>query len=124
MSKKLWKCAVCGDEALCDEQPSERFERVASVETGQKNVTKGVNNTDYQRSARHYGPVCFGPDRGEDYQCHSWHVVTARQLKKLIRDFEKLRDGPYSSKENCQERIDELRAFEKYVPRTDESREE
>lgn len=114
-NKKLWKCSQCGDEAVCVEQPSERFERVTSVETGQRNVTRGITNHNYQRSASHWGPVCFGPDRGEDYQQHSWRVVTKAELAKLIRTFEKLRDEPYSGKEACQKRIDELEKLKKYV---------
>ncbi len=30
---KLWKCSQCSDEAVCDVQPSERFERTTTVET-------------------------------------------------------------------------------------------
>ena len=70
-SVKTWFCLQCHLKIESAEKPSDRFEHVSSFPIG-KNSFRGVTNTDYQRSAKHCGPVCFGNERGEDFRRHIW----------------------------------------------------
>ncbi len=67
----IWKCTKCGREVNCPKKPSERWEPVITVQVGKQSY-EGRDNPNPYSSANHYGPVCFGGERGEDYYEHNW----------------------------------------------------
>lgn len=69
-----WKCSKCGRAVKSERKPNNRYEPVVTVVIA-KNISEGVINQNTQSSASHYGPVCFGSDRGEDYFSHDWNKV-------------------------------------------------
>lgn len=74
----IWKCTLCGRRVQSQNKPNARFELVSSVHLG-GNLYQGVTNTDASKAANHYGAVCFGPERGEDYQEHNWKKVNGNR---------------------------------------------
>lgn len=69
-----WKCSQCGHEVEYHEKPSDRFEHTSTVHI-KDNEYRGVKNKDCSKSATHYGTICHGPERGEDYYQHNWKCV-------------------------------------------------
>lgn len=70
---RFWKCRVCHKTVRCERVPSSRLEINAPVHVeGNTYMASGVATI-----ARHYGPVCFGGERGEDYMQHEWEEVKA-----------------------------------------------
>lgn len=70
-----WKCRQCRCVVECDTKPSDRYEPVLHVPVGADNRFVGVPNNYHHSSANHYGPICFGPEWGEDYYQHEWQKV-------------------------------------------------
>lgn len=83
---KEWMCSKCGHRVKSELIPNSRYEPVITHEVGH-NEFEGRDNPDTQRAAGHYGCVCFGPDRGEDYFEHCWsevEKVSWKEAKELL----------------------------------------
>jgi len=71
-----WRCKLCHLEVEADTEPNPRYEAVRTLPVpNERNSFVGVDNQDYKASACHSGPVCFGPERGEDYYRHDWRAA-------------------------------------------------
>lgn len=67
----IYKCKQCKAVIESETEPSSRLCK-PNIQIGPNSFKSG---TVWIPAGNHYSTICCGPERGEDYYQHDWHLI-------------------------------------------------